>query len=380
MLRPIIIGVGYAIIPKQKKVQWVKEQLETSGPTYIKLGQFIANRKDIFGQELSDGLKCLQDRVKPIEWSLIEPSIPKDIFMNIDTVPVATASIAQIHRAYLKNGRMVALKVKKPGVEKSVMEDMSVIKMCMGFFFPQSFILDFEKSMLKEFDFQNEIKNLKLFGDMYSLSSEVIIPRVYPEYSSNSLITMDFVESDGRVTKARDLIRVFINQLLYENRVHGDLHSGNIGRKGNSVVLYDLGNVIITGSKYRKYMREFVYHLQAKNKEALLTTMENMGMVIKNKHVAELFIEKFLKYIDTLDVSSFSFDPDEIQDKIPIQLDPVTISLLRSYSLLEGYCKQIEPDFSYNDILTETLEMLYLDIDYIFSRAQNDITSLLNDH
>lgn len=380
MLRPIIIGVGYIILPKQKKVQWVKEQLETSGPTYIKLGQFITNRKDIFGQELSDGLRCLQDRVKPIEWSLIEPSIPKDTFENIDTIPVATASIAQIHRAYLKNGRMVALKVKKPGVEKSVMEDMSVIKMCMGFFFPQSFILDFEKSMLKEFDFRNEIKNLKLFGDMYSMSSEVIIPRVYPEYSSDSLITMDFVESDGRVTRAKELIRVFINQLLYENRVHGDLHSGNIGRKGNSIVLYDLGNVITTGSKYRKYMREFVYHLQSKNKEALLTTMENMGMVIKNRHVAELFIEKFLNYIDTLDVSSFSFDPDEIQDKIPIQLDPITISLLRSYSLLEGYCKQIEPNFSYNDILTETLEMLYLDIDYIISRAQNDISTLFNDH
>lgn len=379
MLRPIIIGVGYIILPKQKKVQWVKEQLETSGPTYIKLGQFITNRKDVFGQELSDGLKCLQDRVKPIEWSLIEQSIPKDTFENIDTTPVATASIAQIHRAYLKNGRMVALKVKKPGVEKSVIEDMSVIKMCMGFFFPQSFILDFEKSMLKEFDFQNEIKNLKLFGDMYSMSSDVIIPRVYPEYSSDSLITMDFVESDGRVMRAKELIRVFINQLLYENRVHGDLHSGNIGRKGNSIVLYDLGNVITTGSKYRKYMREFVYHLQSKNKEALLTTMENMGMVIKNRHVAELFIEKFLNYIDTLDVSSFSFDPDEIQDKIPIQLDPITISLLRSYSLLEGYCKQIEPNFSYNDILTETLEMLYLDIDYIISRAQNDISTLFND-
>lgn len=379
MFKPVVIGLGYTIIPKPYKIPWIRDQLEKSGPTYIKLGQFITNRRDIFGPELSDGLKTLQDRVKPVRWELIEPSIPKDTFVDIDTVPVATASIAQIHKAYLKNGRMVALKVKKPGVEKSVMEDLSVLKVCMGMFFPKSFIQDFERSMMKEFDFANEIRNLQVFGDIYSLSNDVIVPRVYPEYSSDSLITMDFVESDGKVKKARELIRIFVNQLLYENVVHGDLHSGNIGKRGKSIVLYDLGNVISTGSEYRKYMRDFVYNLQAKNKNGLLNTMKSMGMVINNQRVAELFIEKFLKYIDTLDVSSFQFNPDEIQDKIPIQLDPITISLLRSYSLLEGYCKQIDPGFSYNEILTETLEMLYLDVEYILSRAQNDISLMFND-
>lgn len=377
MFKPIIIGLGYTLVPKSRKPQWLKETLEASGPTYIKLGQFIANRKDIFGQDLSDGLKSLQNHVKPVPWSSLEPYIPKDTFTMIDTVPVATASIAQIHRAQLKNGRLVALKIKKPGVEESVRDDIRALRLTLSYVLQKSFIDDFERSMLKEFDFESEIINLKDFGDMYDGSTRVIVPRVYPEYSSKSLITMDFVDSDGTIRKAKDLIQIFINQLLYENRVHGDLHSGNIGTNGESTVLYDFGNVIRTTKQYRSAMRDFVYNLQVKNKNGVLRAMKMMGMKIVNEKMTDMFIDKFFKYVETLDISSFTFDPDEIQDKIPIQLDSTTVSLMRSYSLLEGYCKKIDPDFSYSEILTETLETLYLDLDYISTRARQDIAQVL---
>lgn len=353
--------------------EWLRDRFEDGGPTYIKLGQFIANRKDIFGKELSTSMMKLQDRVKPVSWNSISKNINYEPFLYIDEIPIATASVAQVHKGILKSGKNVAIKVKKPGVDKILRRDMQLISTL----FKNDFINEFKLSIEKELDFSSEIENIRIFENIYEYSDDVIIPHVYKDLCTDTMIVMDYVPSDKVTSNAKELITFFINQLLYEDYIHGDLHSGNIGKSGNSIILYDFGNVIKTSKRYRTLMRDFVYYIQMKNSEKLLETMEKLGMVIVNKEVTQNFMSKFLQYIDTLDISSFKFDPDEIQEKVPVKLDKTTASILRSYSLLEGYCKRIDPDFNYNEILMSTLEVLYLDIDYIMYRMRKDLDSIL---
>lgn len=376
MLKPFVIGIGFNVIPKQKKGEWLKKNLEKSGPTYIKIGQFIANRSDIFGKDLSISLKSLQDEVQPLSWDSVKSFVP-DVFDSVDQKPLATASIAQVHRAKLK-GKDVVVKIKKPGIDQQLKNDVNGLRMLMTLvpFIDVKFLDEFEKTLSKELDFKRELKNITEFSKIYK-DTNIIIPKPYPSLSNENILVMDYVPSDNTSIRSEALINLFIDQLLFENVIHGDLHSGNIGTQGDNIVLYDFGNVIRTTREYRKYTRDFVYYVQNKDVKKTIETMRNMGMVVKNMKMTEIFIDKFFKYLDTLDLNSFKFDADEIQDKVPVELDPITVSILRSFSLLEGYCKSIDPDFSYNEILFRNLEILYLDLDYILERARKDLSSLL---
>lgn len=353
--------------------EWIRDRLEDGGPTCVKIGQFIANRRDIFGKELSTTMMKLQDRVRPVQWLSISENINYEPFSYIDQVPIATASIAQVHRAVLKsNGKEVALKIKKPNVDSILRRDFSLLYRL----FPNDVMLEFKSSIERELDFNQEMQNLLIFGKIYQYSDTIIVPHVYTEFSTRDMIVMDYLPSDTTVQSAKELITLFVNQLLYENYIHGDLHSGNIGKIGDSIVLYDFGNVIRTTDEYRNLMRDFVYHLQNKDTPKIISTMEKLGMTITCSESTTNFINKFLKYIDTLDITSFSFDPDEIQEKVPVKLDKTTASILRSFSLLEGYCLRVDPTFSYNEILMSTLEVLYMDIDYIMYRMKKDVETL----
>jgi ubiquinone biosynthesis protein len=373
MLRPILIGVGYVAAPKSIKNKWLRDRFEAGGPLYIKFGQFIANRGDIFDKDLSETMAKLQDRVTPLSWEVMGPKINQAHYEHIEQVPIATASMAQVYRAKLKSGETVAVKVKKPNVTDQVTNDLRMLKRVLNV----KWFDEFEYMVEKETDFENEVLNIQSFYEMYQYSQTVCIPKVYTKLCDENVIVMSYEPSSGQV-KARDLIRVFINQLLYEDIIHGDLHSGNIGHDGTKTILYDFGNVIRTNRRYRALMRDFVYHVQTKDVKATIQTMEQLGMKIVNESVTSVFIEKFFAYIDTLDIASFKFDPDEIQEKVPVKLDATTASILRSYALLEGYCKRIDPTFTYQDILAETLETMYLDLDYIIHRASKDVAFILS--
>lgn len=373
MLRPLIIGIGFYTLPKKHRGPWLKKAFEKSGPTYIKIGQFVSNRSDIFGKDVSVSLKSLQDNVESLEWSSLAHIIPKETPVEyIDTKPLATASIAQIHRAKL-HGKDVVLKLKKPGIDKQLNDDINGLRI-LAQIFPFKFIDEFETTLRKELNFSQEVQNLLEFGDIYRYSNEIIVPGVYPEYCTDNMIVMDYLPSDKSPIQSESLLNLFISQLLFENVIHGDLHSGNIGTLGSKIILYDFGNVIRTSLAYRTYTRDFVYYIQAKDIDNTINTMKKMGMNIKNQHMTEIFIKKFFTYLDTLDLNSFKFNADEIQEKVPVEIDSITVCILRSFSLLEGYCKDKDPNFSYDDILIQNLEILFMDLDYIVYRANKDAT------
>lgn len=383
-VRPLEIGIGLKLIPKQSRGKWLRTALDGAGPTYVKVGQFISNRPDIFGKEFSADLAPLRDNVTPVDFSQFQSKIPSEI-TDVDPVPIASASIAQVHRGKLKN-RNIVLKFKRPGIEAQIKEDLNLIRggtsllsliPNFGMEFVNPWLNEFEQGLMYELDFKREIQNIGMFRDMYRDRTDVQIPRPYSRLSTDDVIVMDYTPSDSITApfKAERLINMFLEQLLYEGVIHGDLHTGNIGIASNSLVLYDFGNIIRITPGYKTAIRDFVYGVQTSNVDAVMDNMAKMGMIIRDKEVTKIFVKQYFDYLNTLDLRSFTVNSPEIREKakrVPVELDTTTLTILRTYSLLEGLCKQLDPTFSYQRIITKNIEMLFLDLEYILYRVQKD--------
>ena len=388
VLRPLEIGVGSKFIAKKDFGKWLRRALDGSGPTYVKVGQFISNRPDVFGKELAQDLAPLRDNVSPFDFEEVRDKIPKEV-SNVDPKPIASASIAQVHRATL-NKKPIVLKIKRPGIEAQIKEDLQLVKTGTSFLnklpgFDMTSIMpwlkEFEIGLLSELDFRKELLNISMFRDMYRDRTDVKIPRPYSRLSTNDIIVMDYTPSTQvtRPFKAERLINLFLEQLLYEGVIHGDLHTGNLGVDKDAIVLYDFGNIIRITPQYKTAIQDFVYGVQTENVDAVLDNMVRMGMVVRDREVTKIFIKQYFEYLRTLDLRSFQINSPEIREKaskIPVELDTTTLVILRTYSLLEGLCKELDPGFSYQSIIQKNIELLFLDLDYILYRVQNDSRSI----
>jgi ubiquinone biosynthesis protein len=384
IIRPLEIGVGLKVIPASDRGRWLRQALDGAGPTYIKVGQFISNRPDIFGKELSRELAPLRDNVTAFDFEQVRDKIPCEI-TDVNPKPFASASIAQVHRAKLKS-KDVVLKIKRPDIEAQIKEDLDLIRNGtrllslipnFGMEAVTPWLDEFERGLLAELDFRKEVQNISFFRDMYRDRDDIIIPRPYSRLSTDSVIVMDWTPSTPikRPFKAERLINMFLDQLLYEGVIHGDLHTGNMGISSSSLVLYDFGNIIKVSNQYKTAIRDFVYGVQTKNLDTVMDNMTKMGMIVRDREVTRIFVRQYFDYLDTLDLRSFTVNSPEIRakaSKVPVELDPTTLVILRTYSLLEGLAKELDPQFSYQSIITKNIETLFLDIEYIIYRIEKD--------
>jgi len=258
-----------------------------------------------------------------------------------------------------------------------------------GMEFVTPWLKEFEAGLLSELDFKREVRNIALFREIYRDRNDVMIPRPYSRLSTEDVIVMDYTPSKPitRPFKADRLINMFLEQLLYEGVIHGDLHTGNIGlwerssQSDSSLVLYDFGNIIRVTDKYKQAVRDFVYGVQTKNVDTIMDNMDKMGMIVRDRETTRIFVSQYLKYLETLDIRSFTVNSPEIREKaskVPVELDPTTLVILRTYSLLEGLAKELDPQFSYEKIINKNIEILFLDTEYFMDRFMKDLGSLMN--
>lgn len=347
---------------------WLRRNLESSGPAYIKFGQFVGNRPDIFGREISEEVSKLQNQTR----ATFKISKPKDIY-RMDEEPIASASIAQVYAGSLRDGRKIAVKIKKPNVDQELKGELDGISSVLNFsrMFIGEFSLltdwfgDFEKTVSDELDFMKEVTNIQFFHEIYKYTDQIRVPRVVPELSDSQKIVMEYVSSEPIKTSknpvgiANNLMNTFVEQILYHGVIHGDLHAGNLGISGDTIVMYDFGNVIRIPEFYQKAMRDVLVACQNRDSEMLLKAMTDMKMNIKDRKAAKMFTKKFFVYLDTLDPKSFSYTKDDIM--VPIELDTITLTILRTYSLVEGLCKDIYPQFTYEQVVQENMELLVIE-------------------
>jgi predicted unusual protein kinase regulating ubiquinone biosynthesis (AarF/ABC1/UbiB family) len=249
------------------------DDIEKLGPTYIKLGQLLSTRPDIVPTAYAHALTRLQNDCEPFEYFQVEQILADELgvrlskaFNFIDPKPLAAASIAQVHRATLRDGRDVALKVQRPGIREQVLDDLEAMGHIASFLahhteFGERFGIDllfdeFRKSLLRELDFRQEATHLVTIAGNLREIPAIVIPQPVLGYSTSRVLTMEFIvgtkitelgplariELDGDAL-VDALFRAYLKQMLRDGLFHADPHPGNVFLAGNRIALIDLGMV-----------------------------------------------------------------------------------------------------------------------------------------
>jgi ubiquinone biosynthesis protein len=248
--------------------------LERLGPTFVKFGQILSMRADLVGVDLSDELSKLQNNVGPFPYDEAREIIkgelgryPEDVFMSFDKVPVAAASLAQVHRAFRKDGAEVAVKVQRPGIRKIIEQDIHILLLLAGLaerflpelraYRPVGIVREFADWTLRELDFKAEGHNAERFRYIFRENHDISIPKVYWDCTTPRVLTTSF--SHGVKVTDREQINAFgvdrkklasigvdafFQQFFVAGFFHADPHPGNFfAMPDGTLCLHDFGMV-----------------------------------------------------------------------------------------------------------------------------------------
>jgi ubiquinone biosynthesis protein len=284
------------------------DDLESMGPTFIKLGQLLSTRADLLPPIYLDALTRLQDDVEPVPFEAIEEIVTTEVgariskaFQSFDTTPVASASLGQVHRAVLRDGRPVAVKVQRPGVRKRVVEDMDVIEELAEFVDGHTkmgrtygfggMVEEFRRSIMAELDYRMEAANLRLLDSHLSAYDRILVPRPIDDYTTALVLTMDLVDGrnvgslgplarldrDGRALAAQ-LFDAYLDQILVDGLVHADPHPGNVLLTSDGrLALIDLGMVARVGPELQDALVRLLVALSEGNGSEVAGVMAGLG-------------------------------------------------------------------------------------------------------
>ncbi|MDO8305856.1 AarF/UbiB family protein, partial [Herminiimonas sp.] len=236
----------------------LRRALEDLGPIFVKFGQVLSTRRDLMPMDIADELARLQDRVPPFSSELaIEQIIkslgahPDVLFAHFEREPIASASIAQVHLARLKNGRDAAVKVLRPGVKKSIDDDVALMHIVAGLIErvwadgkrlkPKEVVAEFDKYLHDELDLMREAANGSQLRRNFAKSDLLMVPEMFWDYCSTSVIVMERmigipISQTERLIAAgvdlkklsRDGVEIFFTQVFRDGFFHADMHPGNI--------------------------------------------------------------------------------------------------------------------------------------------------------
>jgi len=254
--------------------QRMRMALEELGPTFVKLGQVMATRVDLFPPRWIAEFEKLHADVPAVPFELLLPELtrslgrsPFEVFREIDTRAHGAASIAQVHRARLQDGTPVVLKVRRPGVRETIDADLRLLRRVSELiesempearrYRPAEIAEQFAKSLEREADFAVETRNIERFAKNFAGDPHIVIPRIYPEYTSDVLLVQEHVDGipatdlaaveksnlDKKLLAARG-VDGFLKMILLDGFFHADPHPGNVFYiPGNRIVVIDFGMV-----------------------------------------------------------------------------------------------------------------------------------------
>ena len=256
----------------EEKAESLAGELEAMGPTFIKLGQLLSTRVDLLPPAYIRALSRLQDDVDPFPFEEAEQIISEELgvrlskaFESFEREPVAAASLGQVHRATLRDGRPVAVKIQRPGIRERVREDLDALEALAGFLDDHSdtahryriaeVVNRFRKSLFRELDYRSEARNLETLGENLAELETIHVPQPVHTYSTARVLTMELVRGRkvtslsplalqelDRTRLADDLFRAYLKQILVDGFFHADPHPGNVFiTEDGRIALLDLG-------------------------------------------------------------------------------------------------------------------------------------------
>ena len=395
------LGLGHALEQAGKKLHWkyaeetavlephqrARHALEKLGPTFVKLGQLLATRVDLFPPEWIAEFELLQDAAPPLDFEDLRAQLeedlggsPEEIFAEFDTEALAAASIAQVHRARLHDGTQVIVKIRRPGIRRTVEADLRLMKRLARIvtrenpetqrFRPEEVVHQFILSLRRELDLADECRNALRVAESLAAHEHIVVPKVYWQWTGERVNVQEYIDGipgrdltafeaaglDRRLIASRGASAV-LRMVLVDGFFHADPHPGNIFfLRDNRIALIDFG---MTGhlAEDRRFQVIDLLHGMVERDTArvceVLLEWSNNASAPSERLVADICA--FLDQYHGLALGQVNL-PAMIRDMMAMLRDnrlmlPADLSMMfKVFLTLDGFCRQLNPDF---DLIAE---------------------------
>jgi predicted unusual protein kinase regulating ubiquinone biosynthesis (AarF/ABC1/UbiB family) len=383
-------GMTEAKQAARRKAQavWIRNTLLDLGPTFIKVGQLFSTRSDIFPTEYVEELAKLQDKVPAFSYEQVEAIIEKelgkkipDLFQSFEPIPLAAASLGQVHKATLYSGEAVVVKVQRPGLKKLFEIDLQILKGIARYFqnHPdwgrgRDWLGIYEECcriLWEEIDYLNEGRNADTFRRNFREFPWVKVPRVYWRYTSSRVVTLEYVpgikvshyeaiEAAGldRKAIARQGAQAYLHQLLNNGFFHADPHPGNIAvSPEGALIFYDFGMMGSIKSNVREGLMETLFGIAQKDGDRVVKSLIDLGALAPVddmgpvRRSVQYMLDNFMdKPFENQSVAAISDDLYEIAYNQPFRFPATFTFVMRAFSTLEGVGKGLDPEFNFMEV------------------------------
>lgn len=382
-----------------------REMLEELGTVYIKMGQILAERPDLVPENYRKELEKLEHDTNPVEYGEIEGIVEEEVgtesFDSIEEEPIASASIAQVHRGTYR-GEDVVLKVRKPGIEERVEEDLKILEYItqkgekhlskLKSMSVLKFVQEFSQWTRQELDFRKEAENAKLFKENLENDEHVKVPKIYEEVSTEKILVLEYIEGvkcteEERLQEmhirrkeiAENAIEAGMTQAIRDGFFHADPHPSNFLITEDSQLVYlDFGMMGSISQDQSRKLGLMLLYLMRDDADGLMDVLEDLGTTSQNYNRAAIRkeVEKKIRIIknSTLEETSITrqmFDLFVVASDNGLQM-PSSLTLMgKSLVTMEGIGITIYPEFKIQEQYEETAEKLL--------KEQNSIREITED-
>jgi predicted unusual protein kinase regulating ubiquinone biosynthesis (AarF/ABC1/UbiB family) len=382
---------------RRRAIKFRKTALEMGG-VLIKVGQFLSSRVDLLPSEYIEELALLQDAVPAVPFRQVREIVESELgpildqFASFDEEAVAAASLGQVHRAVLRTGEVVAVKVQRPDIGSIVEADLAALRYIVGWLDRHTVIgrradlplilREFEDTLRLELEYRAEGHHAERISTMLADHPEVRVPRVYWSHTSERVLTLQFMEGIkitdfnqvelagiSRPAVAETLLRIYLVQVVQDGFFHADPHPGNIlVRPGPQVVLLDFGMVGEISPAARQQLRRVFIAVVRRDYDSIVDAADRLGFIRPGADL--LVIRRAIAWtIETFSQMSFAelqaVDPrmviDHLQDVLyseAVRLPANYAFLGRALGTLSGLCTALDPSFQFMSVAEPFAEEL----------------------
>lgn len=370
-------------VPPQDRARRLRMVCEDLGPTFVKLGQVLSTRPDLLPEAYTSELAALRDDVRPFPSEEAEAILteefgrpPSEVFARIDPVPVASASISQVHRATLHDGRQIALKIRRPGIEKLVHADLDILKNLaqlaerrlafLAPYAPVALVREFERTLKRELDFNVERRTMERCRLQFAKNETAHIPYVVEEFSTSRVLAMEFIGGvgvndrnglrqigvDPAVAAVRGA-RILLTQIFEYGFFHADPHPGNLRvLPGGVIAPLDYGMFGQLDARTRERIADLLSGLLSQDTDRVIRALN--ALEIRGDHVdsrelrrdvAELVATYSDLSLDTIDLGVLLHELIAFIRTHDLHIPPDLVLLIRSLVTIEGVGRALDPHF-----------------------------------
>jgi ubiquinone biosynthesis protein len=364
----------------------LSRDLEKMGPTFVKLAQLLSTRADLLPPPYLEALARLQDDVEPFSFQEVEEIVTNELgvrlskaFARFEAQPVAAASLGQVHRAELRDGRETVVKVQRPGIREVVVKDLDILQGIAEFLDSHTetgqrydfgqILAELRKSLLRELDYRQEARHLITFNGNFREFKRIVVPLPVEDYSTSRVLTMDYIhgrkitslsplalmEIDG-YGLAEELFHAYLKQILIDGIFHADPHPGNVFlTDDNRIALIDVGMVgRITPQAQENILQLLMAISEGRGDEAAALTIklgepkESFEEEKFSRQVADLVTQHQGSNVEDIDAGRVVLEITRISGETGFRLPPEFTMIAKTLLNLDQIVHTLDPNFNPN--------------------------------